>query len=132
MSAIFVDLQNKGNPDNGTTVADVTSVKALLKKNTVREPFTCQLIYQDETELLIGLGPKLCFVQHSSTSGDPPYLVAYLDSLRMRTGEEEFLIDDTPTEIRRNQCIPLDVLLDVAAHFVETGGRSSAVLWEDA
>jgi hypothetical protein len=132
MSAIFLDLQNHDNPDSGQTVTDGASAKMLLNKNISRDPFTCQFIFSGQTELLIGLSPKLCFAQHSSTSGDPPYLVAYLGSDRSLTGLQEFLIDDTPTEIRRNQCIPLELLLEVAAYFVETGERSPLVLWEDA
>ena len=132
MSVKFCDLQDENNPDNGTNVIDGGSVKALLMRNATREPFTCELVYEDKMQLMIGLGPQLCCAQHSATDGNSPYLVAYLESERMQTGEVEFLLSKSPTEISRKQCFPLEVLLDVAAHFVETGQRSSSVLWEDA
>jgi Immunity protein Imm1 len=132
MSAKFFDLQDESNPDNGTTVNDSASVKALLMRNSSREPFTCELVYEDKIRLMIGLGAELCCAQHSLTDGNSPYLVAYLASERMQTGEEEFLISGAPTEVQRSQCIPLNVLLDVAAYFVETGEKSPIVQWEDA
>jgi Immunity protein Imm1 len=132
MSAKFLDLQDESNPDNGTTVNDGPSVKALLMRNSSREPFTCELVYEDKIQLMIGLGADLCCAQHSATNGDSPYLVAYLESERMQSGEVEFLLSKSPTEILRRQCFPLKVLLDVATHFVETGKRSPLVQWEDA
>jgi Immunity protein Imm1 len=132
MSAKFFDLQDERNPDNGALVNDGASVKALLMRNSSREPFTCELVYEDKIQLMIGLGPKLCCAQHSSTNGDSPYLVAYLESEGMQTGEVEFLLSKSPTEILRRHCFPLKVLLDVAAYFVETGKRSPIVQWEDA
>ena len=132
MSVKFFDLQDENNPDNGTNVIDGGSVKALLMRNATREPFTCELVYEDKMQLMIGLGPQLCCAQHSATDGNSPYLVAYLESERMQTGEVEFMLSKSPTEILRRQCFPLKVLLDVAAYFVETGERSPIVLWEDA
>ena len=44
MSAKFLDLQNESNPDNGTIVHDGASAKALLIRNSSREPFTCQFV----------------------------------------------------------------------------------------
>jgi Immunity protein Imm1 len=132
MSAKFFDLQDESNPDNGTTMNDGASVRTLLVRNSSRDPFTCRLVYEDKIQLMIGLGPELCCAQHSLTNGDSRYLVAYLKSERMQTGEVEFLLSKSPTEILRRQCFPLKVLLDVAAYFVETGKKSPIVQWEDA
>ena len=132
MTVKFFDLQDDENPDNGTSVTDGPAVKVLLTRNVRRQPFVCRLVHEQQTELLIGLGASQCFVQHSSTNGDSPYLVAYLESERTKTDVREFLITNSPTEIRLRQCIPLSILLDVAAYYVETGERSPAVLWEEA
>lgn len=132
MNTKFFDLQDEGNPDNGASLNDGASVKSLLMGNLSREPFTCKLVYEDHIQLMVGVGPKLCCAQHSLTDGDSRYLVAYLESERLQTGEVEFLLNKSPTEILRRHCFPLTVLLDVAAHFVETGERSPTVLWEDA
>ncbi len=132
MSAVFFDLQDETNPDNGKIVEDGASVKELLRKNTSRRPFTCQLVYEDRLQLMIGLGQDQCCVQHSSSNGDSPYLVGYLKEKRGLTGEVEFMLSGSPTEISRRQCFPLNILLEVAAHFVETGDTSSIVLWEEA
>lgn len=132
MSAKFFDLNDKNNPDNGTTVNDGASAQALLMRNSSRQPFTCEFVYEDRFQLMIGLSSTLCSAQHSATNGDSRYLVAYLEADREKTGEVEFMYNQSPTEFARNQCIPLAVLLDVAAYFVETGERSSIVQWEDA
>ena len=132
MSAKFLDLQNESNPDNGTIVHDGASAKALLIRNSSREPFTCQFVYDDEFQLMVGLGPDLCCAQYSATSGNSRYLVAYLESERMQAGEVEFLLNNSPTEILRKQCFPLKVLLEVAAYFVEKGKPSGIAQWEDA
>lgn len=132
MSAKFFDLQDANNPDNGVVVNDAASLKSLLIKNTSRPPFTAELIFEDQLQLMIGLGPQLCCAQHSATNGDSRYLVAYLESERMKAGEVEFLLNKAPTEIMRKHCFPLEVLLDIAAHFAESGERSPHVQWEDA
>lgn len=132
MSAKFFDLQDTNNPDNGAILKDGSSAKALLMKNSSREPFTCELVYDEKWQLIIGLGPTLCCAEHSATDGGSRYLVAYLESERTQTGEVEFMLSHAPTEILRRRCFPLDVLLDVAAYFVETGERSPNVFWEDA
>lgn len=132
MSVKFFDLQDDENPDNGSPVTDGPGVRVLLTRNVRRPPITCKLVHEQQTELLIGLGASLCFVQHSSTDGSSPYLVAYLESERKKTGVAEFLITNSPTEIQLSQCIPLSILLEVAAYYVETGERSPAVLWEEA
>jgi hypothetical protein len=132
MSAIFYDLQDETNPDNGKIVEDGASVKELLRKNALRRPFTCQLVYEDRLQLMIGLGEHHCSAQHSANNGDSQYLVGYLRENRGQTGEVEFMLSGSPTEISRRHCFPLDILLEVAAHFVETGDRSSIVLWEEA
>ena len=99
MNAKFFDLQDENNPDNGTTVNNGESVKALLMRNASRVPFTCELVYEGKMQLMIGLGLELCCAQHSSADGDSRYLVAYLESERGQTGEVEFLLGKAPTEI---------------------------------
>ena len=49
----------------------------------------------------------------------------------MRNGVTEFIIGNEPTEVELRLCIPLSVLLDVAAYFVETVQRSPTVEWEE-
>lgn len=130
MSAQFFDQNNDSNPYNGTVLIDGAAAKALLKSNVSNKPFFAELISDHQTKLLIGLGPKIACAQFSTSNDDPPYLMASLESERMQSGFAEFLIEGTPSEVPRRLCVPLSVLLDVAAHFVETGERSPIVDWE--
>jgi Immunity protein Imm1 len=129
MSAKFFDLHNAKNPDNGTELPDGSAVRALLARNAINPPFVAELISDHATKLMIGLGPEIGSVQFSTADHEPPYLVANCQSEKMRSGVAEFPIGNEPSEIELRWCIPLAVLLDVAAHFVETGQRSPSVAW---
>jgi Immunity protein Imm1 len=131
MSAKFFDLHNDSNPDNGAEIVDGLGAKTLLARNAKNPPFAAELISDSHTKLMLGLGPKIGFVQFSTADDEPPYLVAKLDSENMQTGITEFTIGNEPSEIELRLCIPLAVLLEVVAYFVETGQRSSIVAWEE-
>ena len=131
MSAKFFDLHDENNPDNGAELFDGSGVRALLSRNSSSQAFFAELISDHQTRLLIGLGLKIGCVQFSDLTGDPPYLVANLESEKMRSGITEFSIGNEPTEVELRLCIPFAALLDVAAYFVETGQRSPIVSWEE-
>lgn len=131
MSAKFFDLHNDSNPDNGTELLDGLGTKALLVRNAKNPPFVAELLSDHQTKLMIGLGPEICSAQFSAADDEPPYLVAKIQSKKNLIGITEFIIGNEPSEIELRLCIPLAVLLELAAHFVETGQRSQAVSWEE-
>lgn len=131
MSAKFFDLHNDGNPENGTELTNGLQAKALLARIAINPPFVAELVSDHETKLMIGLGPEIGSVQFCTADDEPPYFMAKLESQNMRSGITEFIIGNEPSEIELRLCIPLSVLLEVAAYFVETGQRSSIVSWEE-
>lgn len=130
MSAKFHDLHDETNPDNGAKLFDASGVRALLTRNAKNPPFVVELISDRQTKLMIGLGPETSSAQFCRADDEPPYLVANLESEKMRSGVTDFIIGNEPTEIELRLCIPFATLLDVAAYFVETGQRSPIVSWE--
>lgn len=130
MSAKFFDQHNATNPDNGTVVSNGMTAKSLLKRNSANGSIFVELIADNQMKLLIGLGAEICCAQFSTADDDPPYLMATLKTANLREGFTDFLIGKTPSEVPLRLCIPISVLLDVAAYFVETGERSSDVEWE--
>ena len=130
MSATFSDLSDKANPDNGLVLVDGAAAKRLITRNAVRPPFFAELLSDGQTKLLIGLGSKICCAQFTGPDNEPPYLLATIPSEVGKSGYAEFLTSE-PSEVPLRLCVPLSVLLDVAAYFVETGERSPNVNWSE-
>lgn len=131
MSAKYFDQNNESNPDNGAALTDGPSAKAMLKRQAVNRQVFCELISEERSKLLVGLGPSIGCAQFTNADGEPPYLVAKLDSEDSREGFADFMIGNEPSEVPLRLCLPLHVLLEVAAYFVETGKRSPLVSWEE-
>lgn len=130
MNTTFQDLQNDNNPRNGQVLGDRSALTALLDElRLVRPPIMCQLIGENGYNLTIGVGPDFGCVQHAANDGLPPYLMAsgpWADDLQMT-----FVVGGTATPIDGRYRLPFAILQDVAATFVASGARSSAVKWEE-
>ncbi len=131
MSAMYFDRHNKSNPNNGAVLVDGAAAKVMLLKHEATKPFFSELVFDDQTKLLVGLGPEIGCAQFTNADDEPPYLVARIESENMREGFADFVIGNEPSEVPLRLCIPLDVLLEVVAYFVDTGRRSSIVSWEE-
>ena len=46
-------------------------------------------------------------------------------------GAAEFHIGDTATPVPARYCVPFATMLDIAAHFLDNGGRYPGVEWEE-
>lgn len=80
--------------------------------------------------LTVGIGADSGFVQHASTSGEPPYYVTVGDAGAL--GHAEFQFHGVHhTEIPRRLLLPLSLTQDVVRLFLETGARPSNVSWEE-
>jgi hypothetical protein len=131
MSVIFQDLQDKHNKLNGTRVGDPSILHGLLDAlKQHREPFLFELNADGGDTLTIGIGADVGCVQHTGSEGMPPYLMALNETVADDEGFVEFLAGGTPTPIPRKYCLPMSVVEAIAAEFVATGNRSSAVAWE--
>ncbi len=83
MKVQFLDLEDKSDPAHGTAVKDQDQLLALLDRLRSREPFACELIGGNGSDLMIGVGP-VGFAQHSRHDGIPPYLVTVAADLIRR------------------------------------------------
>jgi hypothetical protein len=91
-----------------------------------------ELIGENGFTLTVGVSNDFGCVQHGSSDGLPPYLMAVELSGRRRMVEEiEFLVADTPTPIHGQYCIPIATVNEIVREFAATGKRSSTVSWEE-
>src|SRR5215467_16118949 len=133
MKVEFFDHQDRANPLNGAEVAAEAELSSLIEGLRSRPRFLCELIGENGFKLLVGVGHDVGCIQHSSCDGCPPYLMAISGSDPVFNPDDymEFLTGNTPTEIPRYYCLPMELLKQTANYFVETGERSADVRWEE-
>ena len=132
MKVILHDFQEGlNNPFDGTQVVDSAKLGEIFDQLQHREPFILELEGDNGYRLTIGIGGPVSCIQHSSTNGEPPYMVAVMKDVQQRSEPKDcvFLCGGQATEIRGNQCVPFSVLQSVASRFLETGTRSDDVNW---
>jgi hypothetical protein len=135
MKVEFFDRQDKKNPMNGLEIVERAALERILGSLRSRSPFFFELVGENGYTLLVGLAKSIGCAQFSRTDGEPPYLMATLSNLKAgneREGQDvEFLIGNTPTPVRARYCLPLDVIMQVATRFQQSGARSPDVYWEE-
>jgi hypothetical protein len=127
----FFDLQEDSNPSNGAEITDVSQLLEIIDGLLERPPFICELVGDNGFGLSFGIGRPIGCAQYRSTDGRPPYFVTTSGDADIAEDEFEFLMGDTLTPISGRYCIKFDLLKEVAAHFQETGQRSTLVEWEE-
>ena len=131
MNATLYDRQESNSPLNGTKITHSDQLRSVLSTVRDREPFFAELIGDNGFKLLLGLGSNEGCVQFSSVEGDPPYLMAVAPRVDESKPERSFLIGNTPTPIPARFALPSEVLLSIAGEFIDSGGRSEMVTWEE-
>jgi hypothetical protein len=131
MKAVFSDLEDYSTSLDGATVHDRNEVIAVVDSARERAPFVCQLVGENGYMLTVGIGKDVGCVQHSPSDGDVPYLMAVAPGDHRKGEYVEFLMGNTPTPFPRRNCLPLEMVKEIAAYFVESGERWSAVSWEE-
>ncbi len=131
MSVTFHDLQQLADPMNGTRFESVSAISGLFRSLRGRKPFMFELRGDNKSMLTIGLADDCATVQHSSSEGLPPYLMAVSNDAVDDGGFVEFLAGGTPTPIPRRFCLSLEQVEKIAADFLAHGGKSEAVAWEE-
>jgi hypothetical protein len=124
----FQDLEDHSNPANGTAVGTITDLHTLFANSSDRRPFFFTLRNAD-IELTIGFGPEAGCIQHGDANGAPPYRMAL--NPQGEEGFVEFLVGGTATPVSKRYCLQIDFILELAAHFIESGQRSTLVEWEE-
>ena len=131
MSAEFFDRQDPLNPANGTRIDSGEGLSTLLSSFLDRKPFFCELLADNGYKQLIGIGGTIGCVQHSSSDGSPPYLMAVANDGINAPSETDFLIGNTATPISVHYCIPFERVKHIAVYFLETGKCDPSVSWEE-
>ena len=126
----FFDRQDESNVANGALIQSERQLFDLLNRYKSRTPFFGELESENGYKLLIGIGPIGC-VQYSPVDGRPPYLMAMTPSAETSRDDLEFLTGNTLTPVSTRYALPFDIVKKVAADFLKTGDRSSAVSWEE-
>ena len=96
-----------------------------------RKPFLFELRRDNGLMLTVGFAGDRGCVQYSSSDGSPPYLLAVVEDPTDGGQFVEFLAGDTPTAISRRFCLPIEQVQEIAVHFLASGERTGAVLWEE-
>ena len=135
MRAILHDFQHgSSDPFDGLHLDDSEKLRDILEQLQRRDPIILELEGENGYRMTVGIGGPVACIQHSSSNGEPPYLVAVMKDAASGRQEEDhvFLCGGQATEIRGRHCVPFSVLQSVACYFLETGDRSQDVDWVPA
>jgi hypothetical protein len=131
MIVTFFDRQDEGNPLNGSTFSNSSALLDCLHELSSRPPFLCEIENENGFKLLVGIGGRWSCIQHSRTDGLPPYLMAVPRETQSGVSDMEFLMGNTGTPIRGRYILKSELADKLVSFFVEAGGRSDAVEWEE-
>lgn len=132
MKVRYINQQDTSDPMNGSVVVDADKLAELLDGRRNKVPFMADIVGDGGFELLIGLGYEIGCAQFSRADGDPPYLMAVSPHPPpVGAGYVEFLAADVPTPVAARYIISFDELKQISRHFLDTGGRSDAVSWQE-
>jgi len=132
MKVRYINRQDKSDPKNGLVVSDPDTLTELLDGQRNRTPFMADLTGDNEFELMIGLGGDLGCAQFGRADGGPPYLMAVsAHPPSVKAGYVEFLATGAPTPVAARYIISFGELKQIANHFLNTGGCTNAVSWQE-
>jgi len=131
MQAKFFDLQESTNPLNGRILSGSGELGNLFDGFRSREPFFFELEGENGFELLIGVAEHFGCIQYSAAHRSLPYLMAVSPLDNDIEDCIEFFAGNTPTPMRRRHLVPFELVIQIAAYFMETGNRSPAIYWEE-
>jgi hypothetical protein len=129
MKTIYNNHQDKLDPFNESLVGGNEASELLERTRSKKPHFVC-LSSDNGFELLVGIGGDVGCVQHSLSQGRSPNLMAISTHPPMKRGYVEFLTANTLTPVAARYIINADELKQVVLHFVRTGERSDAVIWQ--
>lgn len=126
----YKNQQNESDPMKDIAITSKKELSDLLRARRHNTPFLARLSGDNGFEIMLGIAGQVGCAQHSRSDGSLPYLMAHSTNPPMTNGDVEFLTADTPTPVPAAEIISFEELEQVALHFLETGERSSSVLWE--
>ncbi|MBX3405076.1 MAG: hypothetical protein KF699_16835 [Phycisphaeraceae bacterium] len=130
ITVTFHDLQRVDSCKNAMLVTDSQAIVDLFHSFNGRQPFMFELRGDNNKALTIGYASTSGVVQYSSQAGTPPYWMAVGDDTVDAHDYIEFAAGGTPTPVSRRYCLPLKTVLIIAMEFMNDGGMSRVVQWE--
>ena len=130
MKVRYLNQQDGSDPMNGTVVAESVDLAEFLDSKQNESPFVAELRGDNGFMLVFGIGGGIGCVEHRSTDGHPPYLMAVSPDRPIKSGDIEFMCGGTPTPIPARNILRFAELRQIATHFLATGERSDLVSWE--
>jgi hypothetical protein len=127
MSARFFDLHDRSNPLDGSEVTTSVELSSIIDGWSAGRAQFCELVAENGFKLLLGVSRDLGCIQHSSCDDNSPYLMATNKPVLDTSDCVKFLIDNEPTHVPRYYRLPMELVKEIATHFLETGQRSSDV-----
>jgi hypothetical protein len=131
MIVTFYDRQDPADRLNSSTFDDGDLLVGALHDRQNRRPFFCELDGENGYKLMIGLGNPWSCVQFSKANGELPYLMALGEDAGRDGPNLEYLINDTATPVPFRFALATETLWKIVRFFLETGGRSQSVHWEE-
>ena len=132
MKVRYNNDEDKFDPMNGSVISNSDMLTELLEARRNRAPFMADLVGDNGFELLIDIAGDVGCAQYGRSDGEPPYLMAVSPHPPpVKVGYVEFLSGGTPTPVAARYIISFDELKQIACHFLNTGGRSDAVSWQE-
>jgi hypothetical protein len=132
MKVTCQDQQEPKSAASGRVLSAPADVARLFESFRGRAPFMFELVGENGNSLTIGYSDAVGAVQHASSDGRPPYLMAVNEEAAVDDEAfVEFLAGGTPTPIPGRFCLPTDRVMAIAQEFVVTGERSAAVTWDE-
>ncbi len=119
-------------PCDGLEVAGSSHALEVLQRLAQRTPpgYFVEMETELGPSLLIGLGANLSAVQFTTAGEEYQNFVVAFGSAA--DGEfVEFLMNDTPTPVRRRNCVSSKVLADVVEYFILHSGMKPDLDWEE-
>jgi hypothetical protein len=126
----YKNQQDDSDPMNDVAITSKRQLSNLLQTRRINAPFLARFWSDNGFEIMVGIGGELGCVQYSRSDGRRPYLMAHSPNPPLNSGGVEFLTANTPTPVPAAEIISFAELEEIAIHFLETGERSSLVLWE--
>lgn len=127
----YKNQQDESDPMNDIAITSKKELSDLLRARRRHAPFLARLSGDNGFEIMVGIAGQVGCAQYSRSDGSLPYLMAHSANPPLTSGEVEFLTADTPTPVSASEIISFEELEQVALHFLETGGRSSDIRWEN-
>ena len=131
METRLFDRKSKSTALDGKILRDSAAAEELFRSLDKSVPRFCELVAENGYTLWIGISADIACVQYSRTDGEIPYLMAVRPPNLEAVPSREFMSGGTATPVSGRFCVPLELGIQIASEFIETGRTGALVSWEE-